>query len=236
MWEKINNSSLLFSKTFIENKSSISIYSNRVFFHRIYFYYIHKGYFKILINSIVNLLVTNFLVLFLLFLFNCVDYNGLFTLDTKTSLGDYVFMNDLLNVNPFFTTILILFLILDFIKIISVIDDAYIFSNIRKFYINNLKIRDSELEYLEWNEVLDIYKESVNNEVNPYYINAIITTKDNYFTALLDNKIIRPIHLNSLFEWNLIYCVIYSFIDQSEKISDKIFKTPREIENLCKVD
>jgi autophagy-related protein 9 len=230
MWEKINNSSLLFSKTFIENKSSISIYSNRVFFHRIYFYYIHKGYFKILINSIVNLLVTNFLVLFLLFLFNCVDYNGLFTLDTKTSLGDYVFMNDLLNVNPFFTTILILFLILDFIKIISVIDDAYIFSNIRKFYINNLKIRDSELEYLEWNEVLDIYKESVNNEVNPYYINAIITTKDNYFTALLDNKIIRPIHLNSLFEWNLIYCVIYSFIDQSEKISDKIFKTPREIE------
>ena len=230
MWEKINNSSLLFSKTFIENKGNISIYSNRVFFHRIYFYYIHKGYFKILINSIVNLLVTNFLVLFLLFLFNCVDYHGLFTLDTKNSLGDYIFMNELLNVNPFFGTILILFLVLDVIKIISVIDDAYIFSNIRKFYTNNLKIRDSELEYLEWKEVLEIYKESVNNEVNPYYINAIITTKDNYFTALLDNKIIRPIHLNSLFEWNLIYCIVYSFIDQAEKISDKIFKTPREIE------
>ena len=74
---------------------NISIYSNRVFFHRIYFYYIHKGYFKILINSIVNLLVTNFLVLFLLFLFNCVDYHGLFTLDTKNSLGDYIFMNEL---------------------------------------------------------------------------------------------------------------------------------------------
>lgn len=230
MWEKINNSSLLFSKTFIENKSSISIYSNRVFFHRIYFYYIHKGYFKILINSIVNLLVTNFLVIFLLFLFNCVEYHGLFTLDTKNSLGDYIFMNELLNVNPFFAIILILFLILDIIKIISLVDDAYIFSNIRKFYTNNLKIRDSELEYLEWKEVLEIYKESVNNEVNPYYINAIITTKDNYFTALLDNKIIRPIHLNSLFEWNLIYCIVYSFIEQSEKISDKIFKNPREIE------
>ena len=234
MWEKINNSSLIFSKTFIENKDVVSIYSNRVFFHRIYFYYINKGYFKILINSIVNLLVTNFLVIFLLFLFNCVDYYGLFALESKSTLGNFIYINNIFTVNPFFATILILFLILDVIKIISVIDDAYIYSNIKKFYTNNLKIRDSELEYLEWKEVLDIYRDSVNNDINPYYINAIITTKDNYFTALLDNKIIRPIHLNSLFEWNLIYCIIYSFIDQSEKISDKIFKNPVEIEKSMK--
>jgi hypothetical protein len=94
----------------------------------------------------------------------------------------------------------------------------YIFSNIKKFYNNNLKIRDSELEYLKWNEILDIYVESTNLELNPYFIDSIITTKDNYFIALLDNKILRPYHLNSIFEWNLMYCIIYSFVDNSEKI------------------
>ena len=83
MWEKINNSSLLFSKTFIENKSNHSIYSNRVFFNRIYFYYVNKGYYRIIINSVVNLLVSNFLVFFILFLFNCIDYRGLLNLQMK---------------------------------------------------------------------------------------------------------------------------------------------------------
>jgi autophagy-related protein 9 len=234
MWEKINNSSLLFSKTFIENKKNLSIYSNRVFFHRIYFYYVNKGYNRIIITSIVNLLVTNFLVFFIIFLFNCIDYNGLFTLDTKTNLGAFIEINKLFEINTFFSIILILFLFLDALKIISIIDDVYIFSNIKKFYKNNLKIRDAELKYMEWNEVIEIYKDSVNNEINPYYVDSIISSKDNYFIALLDNKIIRPYHLNSLFEWNLIYCIIYSFIDNNEKVSDKLFTNPTSIDKSMK--
>lgn len=230
MWEKINNSSLLFSKTFIENKKNLSIYANRIFFHRIYFYYVNKGYNRIIINSIINLLVTNFLVFFLVFLFNCVDYHGLFNLESKSTLGSFIEINKLLEINTFFSIILILFLFLDALKIVSIIDDMYIFSNIKKFYKNNLKIRDTELEYLEWNEILDIYKDSGSIDVNPYYIDSIIASKDNYFIALIDNKIIRPYHLNSLFEWNLIYCIIYSFIDNNEKVSEKIFTNPGHIE------
>lgn len=234
MWEKINNSSLLFSKTFIENKKNLSIYSNRVFFHRIYFYYVNKGYNRIIINSIVNLLVTNFLVFFIVFLFNCVDYNGLFTLETKASLGNFIHMNNLLQINAFFSIILIMFCFLDALKIISILDDMYIYKNIKKFYKNNLKIRDTELEYLKWSEILEIYKDSVNNEINPYYVDSIISSKDNYFIALLDNKIVRPHHLNSLFEWNLIYCIIYSFIDNNEKVSEKIFTNPAAIDKSMK--
>ena len=113
-------------------------------------------------------------------------------------------------------------------------DDIYVFNNIKKFFNNNLKIRDSELEYLTWKEVLEIYTDSTNSEINPFYIDTIITTKDNFFVALLDNKIIRPYHLNSIFEWNLIYCVIYSFMENSEKVSDTIFTNSKKIENSMK--
>ena len=98
---------------------------------------------------------------------------------------------------------------------------------IKKFFNNTLKIRDSELEYLEWKEILDIYSDTSNDFMNPFYIDSIITTKENYFIALIDNKIIRPYHLNSIFEWNLMYCTIYSFLENSEKISDNIFKNPK---------
>lgn len=234
MWEKINNSSLLFSKSFIQNKNNHSLYSNRIFFNRIYFYYVNKGYYRIIINSVVNLLVSNFLVFFILFLFNCIDYGGLLSLNSERNLSEYIEISNILNLNVFLIILLVVFFALDLIKIISLLDDMYIFSNIKKFYNNNLKIRDSDLEYLEWKEILDIYVESTNLELNPYFIDSIITTKDNYFIALLDNKIIRPYHLNSIFEWNLMYCIIYSFVDSTEKISPLIFRNPVQIENSMK--
>ena len=219
---------------FYANRNNHSIYSNRVFFNRIYFYYVNKGYYRIIINSIVNLLVSNFLVFFILFLFNCIDYRGLLELTIETSISNYIDSGNILNLNIFFMSLLILFFLLDIIKIISLLDDIYVFSNIKKFYNNNLKIRDSELEYLEWKEILNIYVDSTNMELNPYYIDSIITAKDNYFIALLDNKILRPFHLNSIFEWNLMYCIIYSFVDNSEKISDLVFKNPQKIEDSMK--
>ena len=49
----------------------------------------------------------------------------------------------------------------------------YIYKNIKKFYKNNLKIRDTELEYLKMERNTEIYKDSVNNEINPYYVDSI---------------------------------------------------------------
>ena len=130
MWEKLNNSSLIFSKTFVENNIEHSTYSNRVFFHRIYFYYNNKGYYNIIINSIINLLVSNFLVFFLLFLINCVDYTNLFIIDDKVHISEYVNMSKFVsNLNIFFKGLLILFLSLDVVKLISLVDDIYVFKN-----------------------------------------------------------------------------------------------------------
>lgn len=235
MWEKLNNSSLLFSKTFIQNKNKCSVYSNRVFFHRMYFYFVNKGYFNIILNSIINLLVSNFLVFFLLFLIKCVDYDGLLKMNSEKNLAEFVNFSNLLHLNIFFVGLIILFILLDIVKIISLIDDIYIFKNIRKFYRNNLKIKDSELEHYKWNDIIHIYKDTENEEVNPYYINSIITSKDNYFTALIDSKTIRPIYLNDLFEWNLIFCIIYGIFNNREQISEELLTDPQLIEKSMKI-
>lgn len=234
MWEKLNNSSLIFSKTFLENNNNYKTYSNRIFFHRIYFYYNNKGYYNIIINSIINLLVSNFLVFFFIFLINCVDYAKLLSIEDKVSIVNYINMSHFLkNINIFFKGLLILFVVLDIVKLISLFDDIYVFKNIRNFYKNTLKIRDSELQYLDWKDIIDIYSDTDEN-INPYYINVIITSKDNYFTSLIDQKIIRPIHLTGIFEWNLIYCIIYSIFNKKEHISEELFTNISVIEQSMK--
>jgi len=236
MWEKLNNSSLLFSKSFIKNKDVDHIYSNRVFLNRIYFYYINKGFYNIIINGLVDLLVTNFLVFFLIFLMNCINYHDLFTSEERQNMGNFIHIDHFFSqLNTFFLSILILFFVLDFVKIISLIDDCYVFGNIRKFYGNTLKIKDHEIEYLTWKDVLTIWQEVNNTQINPYYINILITTKESYFIALIDQKIIKPIHLNSIFEWNLIYSIIYSIIDSKESICVDLLEDTKKISNQIKL-
>lgn len=235
MWEKLNNSSLLFNRSYIENKKNLNIYSNRVFFNRIYFYYINKGYYNIIINSVINLLVSNFLVFFLIFLKNCVNYNGLLNTKENTHIMEYIQFNHFFDeLNLFIIGLLILFLFLDIVKIISLVDDIYIYYNIKIFYNNSLKIKDADLEYLEWSNILSIYQDLENNNINPFYINSIITSKDNYFIALLEQHILRPIHLNSILEWNLKYCIIYSIINKNEHIIEDVKSNTNKISNAIK--
>ena len=236
MWEKLNNSSLLFSKSFIKNKDADHIYSNRVLLNRIYFYYINKGFYNIIINSLVDILVTNFLVFFLIFLMNCIDYHELFTSNERQNLGNFIHIDHFFSkLNNFFLSILILFFVLDLVKIISLVDDCYVFGNIRKFYGSTLKIKDSEIEYLSWKDVLSIWQEVDNTQINPYYINILITTKESYFISLIDQKIIKPMHLNSIFEWNLIYSIIYSIIDSKENICGDLLKDTKKVSNQIKI-
>lgn len=235
MWEKLNNSSLLFNKSFIQAKKHLTIYSDRIFFNRIYFYFVNKGYFNIIINSVVNLIISNFLVFFIIFIINCVSYDGIISINKPENIETYIDMSNFFNIGIFLKSILVLFLFLDIIKIISLIDDIYIYSNIRKFFNNNLKIKDTDLEYLEWNNIIEIYKETQNIPINPYYINSIITLKDNYFISLIDNKIIKPIYLNGLLEWNIIYGIIYSIVNNKEQINNNLlFENSEKLQSSIK--
>ena len=85
-------------------------------------------------------------------------------------------------------------------KIISVIDDIYVYKNISNYYKTTLKITDRELDYIEWNTIINNVTEKTNQDLDIFYINNIICSKDNYFLYLLNNNVLQIKSLNKLLE------------------------------------
>ena len=125
--------------------------------------------------------------------------------------------------NYFMWSLFIVFLIFTGVRILNLIDDMYSYRNIRLYYKTTLKIRDCDLEYLEWNNIIETLNNVNNTDLNVFYINSIINSKENYLISLFDNKIIDVFHINSLIGWNLIYCILYSIFDSNYKVDSDIF-------------
>ena len=66
-------------------------------------------------------------------------------------------------------------------KILSVFDDIYVYNNIREYYKNTLKIVDKELDYIKWDTIIRNLKDKTEQDLDIFYINNIICSKDNYF-------------------------------------------------------
>ena len=69
----------------------ISIRENG-FINKLYFYYCQKGYYNIISTQIVNLLISNFMILFIMFLVNCVDFIGIFKTEIIMSNWGNIFI------------------------------------------------------------------------------------------------------------------------------------------------
>ena len=67
---------------------------NDIYLKKIYYYYYKKGYKNIITESITNLLINYFLLFFINFITNCIDYDGLINIDFNDSQNhsffDYV--------------------------------------------------------------------------------------------------------------------------------------------------
>ena len=75
---RLRGSSLLFSRKFINENE---FYLKSDFINKMYFYYINRGYISILINEVLNVFISVFTVGFIIFLYNCIDYSGIFDVD-----------------------------------------------------------------------------------------------------------------------------------------------------------
>ena len=209
MWDIITDSSILFNK---ECHNNNNFYKNTVFINRLYFYYLNKGYNNIIVSQIINILISNFIIWFIIFLINVIDYKKII------KVNDYIFIEELLdwgnyfNINYFMWIMVVIFIIFTITKIFNLIENSIKFYYIKLYYNNNLKIRDQELDNLEWHDIVDKISKSINTKLNISNINTIITTKNNYIMALLDNNIIRLDHITHLMEWNIIYCILLQFL------------------------
>ena len=88
MWDRITDSSILFKK---ECHNNNNFYTNTVFINRLYFYYINKGYNNIILSQIINIVISNFKIWFIIFLINVIDYKKIIGVE------DYIFIDDVVN-------------------------------------------------------------------------------------------------------------------------------------------
>lgn len=187
----------------IQNKENID---NKL--KKIYNYYIFQGYNNIISIQILNLFSTIFLVTLLGFLFNCVDYVGIYHIkNTEDDFKNYINFNNLLKLNFFGYSLLIIFFLYILIRILTIFDDLYSYKKIKNFYRNKLKIRTKQLLLLKWNDIVDKIKLEYGNDYNIYNVNSIILKKENLFISLCNTKLLNFM-VSKLMEWNLTYCVI----------------------------
>lgn len=205
------------------------------FLIKLYYYYIHKGYYNIISTQIVNIIITLFLYFFLLFLFNCIDYNGLINLEDKDNFSNYINWSNMLRLDVVgwaFFTILILFILC---KIISLIDDIFTFLKIRKFYNHRLYITDSQLISIDWETiVLKIKEHTECRHINVYTVASKVMAKDNFLISLINNNVIKFNYMTKLMEWNIIFCLINT-IYKNNKIDIDLLSDEEKLNKTFKI-
>ena len=130
---------------------------------------------------------------------------------------------------------LVLFYVFTFMKVISVFDDIYAYKNIKVFYKKTLEINDKELDYISWNNIIQQLNIKTNQDLNIFYINNIINSKNNYFISLLDNNVLNINILNKLMEWNLFFCIFFTIYNNDFKINDNIFTEKEDYSKKIKL-
>jgi autophagy-related protein 9 len=218
MW----NSSIFYTKNIYETNN---YYLKSSFINKLYKYYINRGYFNIIALQLVNILTTTFLVLFSIFLYNCIDYHILVTMDSKTHIDEVVNLGNFFNLIPILWFILITLGIFIVLKTICLIDDILVYRNIKFFYNKILEINDNDIQTMYWVDIIEVMKKKYgdNASFDIYYMVNRITNKNNYFIAMLDNRVFEISHLTGLMEWNIIFCILNFLFTEEAQINKAIF-------------
>lgn len=217
-------------------------YLSKSFLSKIYFYYVNNGYYNIISTQLVNIFIGLFIIIYTNFLFKCVLWRKLFSLNSKMSLEEVLDINNFFKLNYFSWILLIMYIHIFCCKLYNIVSNAYEFNNIKKFYNDHLKIEDNDLSTIKWQEVIAKFKTFYDDEnLNIYYINNKISVKDNYFITIIDKNILKLDYLNELMEWNIRFCFIDSLFKEDFKLKnefillreDFVTSVERKIKNIA---
>jgi hypothetical protein len=110
---------------------------------------------------------------------------------------------------------------------------------IKNIYENKLKIDDTELEYIEWNYVVERLKTTYDDpNLNIYTINARILKKENIMVFLYKNKVDYLPSSSRFLEWNFVFCFLEPLFDNNNEILEVNLITDRlkeKIKTRCRL-
>ena len=224
------------NKTQMPNNKPLS----NLFLKNIYEYYYYKGSMPIIIDKITYLLINYFLIFFINFITNCINYRDIL-LHFKPGhyLSEYIFIK---NIWPKNTYIVLCFMVFIFYSICLTINTFTEIKNtykIKKIYKNYLNIEDSELEHINWHHIVSKLKNiSDDPNLNIYTVNAKILKKENIMIYLYKNNLSFLPNSSRFLEWNFVFCFIEPLFDKNNDINElSLIKDnlKRKIQNRCKI-
>lgn len=206
------------------------------FLTNLYTYFLHGGYYNIIIDDAIDILISTFMILFVKFIYSCIDFIGIFTNNGNKNIDEFINWNKFSNFNIFTGISLIVFVIYIIMRVIIAIDNIIKFKKIKKFYNETLNIRDMEIRTYKWEKIISKIVQTCHNttNLNVYTVSNRIMKKDNILISLWDNKIIPFTHLNSFVELNLKFCFLFPLRDDKNNISTDKLKNTQEYKNKVK--
>ena len=203
-------------------------YLKRAFLTKVYFYYINDGFNNIILKELMHIFTSSFLIFYTIFLYNCVDWNIIFTISDKTNLKDLISLSHYFKLNIFNWGLFLIFIFITICKIIGLVNSFKEYKIIKKFYNSILKINDNDLHLTKWNAIISKFKEEYhNNDINIYYINNKIACKDNYLITIMNKDILKLSYITPIMEWNIVFCILNSIFDKDIKYNKKFLNNDK---------
>ncbi len=218
------------NSVFIENQLINQMIINDNFLIKVYNYYHGRGFTCILIDDLLNIFGLLFVILYSVFLFECIDYHILFREHSVQNAINYGKMKHM----SFFTILCIILVFFIFLyKTSRLIEKTKQNIKIKEWYEEHLDIDHEKILTIKWSSIMDKLVNICNDQVYQPTITKLdivnrIMRKNNYFIAMVDLDILNlnlyiPIYGNYMFlskylEWTLHKCIFNYFFDSNSQL------------------
>ena len=194
-----------------------------IFIRRLYNYHLKGGFRNIVVENGISLLINYFLIFFINFLTNSVDYTALVNLDDeeKHHISEFIHMSRIFPSSPYLIICFVVYSIYLICSTINVITTIRIAYDIKNIYQNKLNIDKTQIQLISWEKIVEKIMAIYNDpNLNPYTISSKIMRQENLTIALFRYRNFTKSKMTKFLEWNFIYCFITSLFDKNGNITD----------------
>lgn len=191
------------------------------FLTNMYIYFRHGGYYNIIMDDTVNILISIFMMLFIKFVYSCVNFHDMFHNTGDHHINEFILWDKFGSFDAFMFISFFIFMIYTSFRIMKTSQNIKNFRKVKNFYNNTLKIKDSNIRNLKWETIIEklVAQCHSTSTTNVYTVTSRIMKMDNIFISLFDKKQLPFDYLNGLVEWNIRHCFLNSLQEKPNQIT-----------------
>ena len=202
-----------------------------VFIRRLYNYYNKGGFRNIMTENVITLLINYFILFFINFLTNCIEYSKLNDLssDTNHNFGEFINISNIFPSSPYFILCFVAYTLYLFCLTINVVNTIRSAWKIKNIYENQLNIPKNAIEFISWNKVMDrIILTYPDPNLNPYTITSKIMREDNLKISFYRYQEFTKTRMTEFLERNFTYCFISPLFNKQSQITEETIDNYKE--------